>query len=234
MTAVAALLLVPWVIRNYNDFHRFIPTRTGSGETLWDGLGEYHNSYAPPISDYWTYQEVHRLHPNLVYLSPAYDSYLGGRATAVIKHHPLFYLETIGHRVWEASFGALSAEWMRAGTKTPFTYKGGPLAYALERPLDLLQVVLLPLVFLLAMLSLGFTWSGRRRAHALLIATVGAVLLPYMLLHFEPRYAMPAAFVYLIWIGLGADLLIERLNLWRHDASAPRAFAKRVTSNGSA
>ncbi len=210
-SAVAALLLVPWTIRNYNDFHAFIPTRSGAGQTLWDGLDEIPNGYGTIYSDYTTYQSVHRVRPDLRYLSPAYDSYLGERAVKVVEHHPLFYLRLVARRTWLSTLGGLNVEWMHSGTKTPFAYKGGPLAYAIERPYDLLQVMLLPLVFLLAMISLALTSAGRWRSHAVLLTAVLVTIVPYLLIHFEGRYMLPATFAYLIWIGLGADLLIERL-----------------------
>ncbi len=59
-----------------------------------------------------------------------------------------------------------------SGTTTPFSYSRGPIAYAIERPLQLLQVALMPLVFLLAMLSLGLTWGRYKLEHLLLIALV--------------------------------------------------------------
>ena len=215
MTAVALLLTIPWTIRNLNDFHKFIPMRTGIGMNLWAGISELPNSYGALHDDYKIYQMVHRARPGISYLSPAYDSYLGSRALAVIESHPLFYLRSIVHRLWISSLGELDVEWMRAGTKTPFAYARGPVAYVIEQPLQLLQVMLMPLVFLLAMLSLGFTWARYRPEHLLLIALAVAIVLPYMPLSVEGRYLMPMAISYFAWIGLASDLLLERLRLWR-------------------
>jgi hypothetical protein len=100
---------------------------------------------------------------------------------------------------------------MRRGAVSPLAYKAGPLAFAIERPFKLLEVLLEPVVFALAMLSLGLTWRGRKRAHVALIAVVLATIVPYIPLLVIPRYILPAAFAYLVWIALGVDLLIERL-----------------------
>jgi 4-amino-4-deoxy-L-arabinose transferase-like glycosyltransferase len=214
-TAIAVLMIVPWTIRNYNDFHTFIPIRGGTGETLWYGLhGEIHNPYTKVYADY-TYELVHSLRPDLVWLSPEYDAFQRQLALELISRHPLFYLKLIAHRVWMSTIVATDVEWMHHGTKTPSAYPRGPVAYVIEHPFWLVQVVLMPLVFLFAMLSMIFTWRRYRNEHLLLIATALTIMVPYFILHFEPRFMVPAAIAYLLWIGLGADLLIERTSVWR-------------------
>jgi hypothetical protein len=214
MTGIAVLLTVPWTIRNYSEFHQLIPIRT-SGGTLWTGLDEIPNNYGTIYGEYPTYQLMRRIRPNLSWGTPAYYSYLEGRAVAVIEHHPLFYVESVARRAWLSTLGNMNLEWMQAGTRTPFAYPRGPIAYAIERPYQALQVALMPLVFLLAMLSLGFTWRRYRQEHLLLIASAVATVLPYLVFHWEPRFGTPMAVSYLIWIGLGADLSIDRITLWR-------------------
>jgi 4-amino-4-deoxy-L-arabinose transferase-like glycosyltransferase len=210
-TTIAALLIVPWMIRNYDDFHAIFATRPSAGEALWVGLQEVPNHYGTLYSSYQTYQMMRRIRPDLHWLTPGYDSYLGGRARAVVEHHPLFYLKLVARRVWISTLGEVDSEWMHGGTTTPFAYPRGPIAYAIEQPLQLLQVALMPFVFLLAMLSLVFTWARYKHEHLLLVAAALANAAPYFLLHFEPRYMIPMAISYLIWIGLGADLLAEHL-----------------------
>jgi 4-amino-4-deoxy-L-arabinose transferase-like glycosyltransferase len=217
ITAIAVLMSVPWVIRNYNDFHKFIPFHTGVGTVLWQGLGEISNPYGPVRSDYTTYLMVHRNRPGIRWLSPTYDSYLGSLALALIERHPLFYLRTVAHRIWISTLAELDQEWTRRGTTTPFAYPRGPIAFVLEHPFQLLELMLMPLVFLLAMLSLGFTWSRYKREQLLLVALAVTIALPYLILAADPRYTMPMTISYLIWIGLGSDLLLERLSQWRAD-----------------
>lgn len=222
-TAVAALLIVPWTIRNYNDFHTFIPTRTGLGTSVWQGLAELPNPYGPSRSDYLTYVLVHRARPDIHWQTPAYDSYLGKRARAVIERHPLLYLKVVAHRIWISTLGELDLEFTRHGTTTPFAYARGPIAYVIEQPFQLVQVMLMPLTFLFAMLALGFTWKRYKREHLLLIATALAVALPYIVVNAEPRYTMPVEISLLIWVGLGTDLLLARLGAW-HEARARTAL----------
>jgi 4-amino-4-deoxy-L-arabinose transferase-like glycosyltransferase len=216
--AIAALLVIPWTIRNANEFHRFIPTSSGFGQTLWEGLGEVHNDFGAVLNDGITYAQVHRERPSLIYGSPAYDDYLRHKAIQAIEHHPTTYANAIVHRIAITTVASLDSGWMHGGTTLPARYRSqtgsGLLSYAINRPLDMLQVVLQPVVFLLAILGLAFTWQGRLREHALLIAVVLATLIPYWAIHVESRYVLPATFAYILWIALGADMAAERLTAW--------------------
>jgi 4-amino-4-deoxy-L-arabinose transferase-like glycosyltransferase len=228
VTALAALLLVPWTIRNYDVFHRFVPVR-GIGFAMWEGLGEAHNSFGAVLNEEVVIAEVKKAHPNLVVESPAWDAVLKHWAVQAIEHHPLFYLELLGHRTVFATLWSFDPSWMHKGTVSPLSYRGSLLSYVATRPADLLQVALAPAVFAFAMLALGLTWRRRRAQHAVLIAVVLATLVPYILIHVEPRYLPPASFAYLIWIGLGVDLLAERL-----EASSDHPFPRWLQAQSRA
>jgi hypothetical protein len=83
-------------------------------------------------------------------------------------------------------------------------------------------------VFLLAMLGLGLSWSRWRKENAILLAVFLSVFLPYIATHVEARYLLPAAFIYFIWIGLGVEIVVERVverggRRFRTSAAAIRA-----------
>ena len=215
VTLLASVLLIPWTIRNYIDFHRFIPTRAGFGQVLWQGLGEAHNDFGALNNDEATYQQVHRVRPNLVNETPAYDDYLRGLAVRAIEHQPLFYAELVARRAVLSTALLYDSAWMYRGGESLVAFHDhtgrSPLAYVIERPFELLESLLEPAVFVLAMLALAVTWRTYRREHVFLGAVVLAALVPYWILHFEARYVYPATFAYLIWIALGADQLLERV-----------------------
>jgi 4-amino-4-deoxy-L-arabinose transferase-like glycosyltransferase len=96
--AVALLMLAPWTVRNWVDFHRFIPTRTGLGLALWEGLAERPNSFGAQNNDEATLEFVHRSRPDLVYGTPAFDSYLLSKARSAIANHPVHYLDLLLRR----------------------------------------------------------------------------------------------------------------------------------------
>ncbi len=214
-TLLGVLLLVPWTIRNYEDFHAFIPVRTGFWETMVGGLSELPNHFG--VNHFQIEEEVLRSHPGAVTETPTWDSYFKPYVIRAIEQHPLFYLEVLVHRVAIATVLMHDNWWMPRGAGGFHGYKGGPLAFVLDRPMVVLEDALEPLVFLLAMLSLAFTWRRWSSRHRILVAVVLCALLPYIAIHVEARYLLPAAFAYFIWIGLGTDLLIERVRQRRSE-----------------
>jgi 4-amino-4-deoxy-L-arabinose transferase-like glycosyltransferase len=210
-TAVALVLTIPWTIRNYDVFHAFVPFRSGLGLTMWEGFADSPNSFGGKFDISSTIAMVHRERPQLAVESYAWDSYVKHKAIELAEQRPLFYLRLVAHRAAEATVLGYSPSWMHRTTVSPFTYKGGLLAFAAQRPFNLLEAALEPVAFLVAMLSFGFTWRRWRREHVVLMAVVLTTIIPYVALHVEHRYLMPASFAYLIWSALGIDLLVEEL-----------------------
>jgi hypothetical protein len=91
-TAIALLLLAPWTIRNYYEFHRFIPTRTGLGQAVFLGSGQ-------AASDESAKAYVQRHGKGKTYGSPGYDNTLLSSATHAIADNPVGYLRTVGRRL---------------------------------------------------------------------------------------------------------------------------------------
>ncbi len=210
-TAIALILVVPWTIRNYNEFHDFIAFRSGIGQTLWEGLGQLHNDFGVTFGGSGTEALVRRERPDLAVESPAWDSFLEHKAIRAIERHPLFFGKLLAYRTAQATLLSFDASWMHRGAVPLRSYSAGPLAFAIDRPFNLLEDMLEPAVFGLAALSLGLTWRRWRTGHVALIAVVWATIVPYLALLVQPRYIAPAAFAYLIWGALGADLLAEVL-----------------------
>jgi len=210
-TIVALILAVPWTIRNYDVYHTFVPFRSGFGLTMWEGFADSPNNGGGKFDISSTIAMVHRERPQLAVESVAWDNFVKHKATELIKQQPLLYLGLVAYRAAEATLVSYSPSWMHRTTVSPLSYKRGPLTFALERPFNLLEATLEPAVFLLAMLSFGLTWRRWRRENIVLMTVVLVTLLPYIALHVEHRYLVPAAFAYLIWSALGIDVLVETL-----------------------
>jgi 4-amino-4-deoxy-L-arabinose transferase-like glycosyltransferase len=90
-TLVALLILAPWTIRNYYTFDRFIPTRTGLGQAVFEGAGQ-----AKTDTHAKAYVQRHR--KNAKYGSPAYDDFLLGGAAHAIADNPGGYLRLVARR----------------------------------------------------------------------------------------------------------------------------------------
>ena len=207
---VAILLLVPWTIRNADVFHQFIPVRIGSGQALWEGMGELPNDFGAQLDDAATFRQVHAVAPGLVYGTPAYDSLLSSWGTRAIRNHPGFYARLVATRLLNSTLLLQNTDWA-GGVLTPAQRGLGLASFALHRPKDLLILALEPVLFVISLLTLALTWRRFGRAHAILLGVVVATVLPYLFLHFEPRYVLPASFAYLLWSALGIGLLAERV-----------------------
>lgn len=208
-TLIAALLLVPWTIRNENVFHRLIPTRTGDGQALWEGLGELPNNFGAVLDDGATYKQVHDVRPDLVYGTPAYDAFLESWGIRAVRNHPGFYVKLMGKRLIDSTALLRNTDW--AGNVLSPGQSGLSLgSYIRHRFGNFLAIVLEPFLFLVSVITIVLTRRRYGREHLLLIALVIATLFPYLFLHLEPRYILPASFAYLIWTALGIDRLIAR------------------------
>jgi len=90
-TVVALVILTPWTIRNYYEFHAFIPTRTGLGEAALEGLGKVTTDRA--AGDY-----AQRNKPGVKKRSPAADNFLLKTVWKTIAANPVGYFKDIARR----------------------------------------------------------------------------------------------------------------------------------------
>jgi 4-amino-4-deoxy-L-arabinose transferase-like glycosyltransferase len=90
-TVVALLVLAPWTARNYYEFHRFIPTRTGLGQAVFQGAGL-------GSGDENSAKYVHAHTKDATYGSPKFDGVLWKAAVREIEDHPGPYLKNFAHR----------------------------------------------------------------------------------------------------------------------------------------
>jgi 4-amino-4-deoxy-L-arabinose transferase-like glycosyltransferase len=215
---VAVLMMVPWTIRNWAEWHRFVPNRTGTGQGLWEGLGELPNDYGAKANDGATLRYVQRRRPDLGYGTPDFDSFLLKQATKEIRREPGHYFAVLGHRLVYATLRFRNPEW--TGSAEPlYTYnkRTGKTrwSYIQEEPWDafryLVSLLWEPLLLLSALIVAIATRRRWPREHLLLAAVVAGTALPFLALHLEAQYLVPGEFAYIILTALGIDLVAERL-----------------------
>jgi 4-amino-4-deoxy-L-arabinose transferase-like glycosyltransferase len=214
-TVVACLMLVPWTVRNYKDFHAFVPTRAGFWLTAWGGLNEMTNDFGETFTFAAIITKLHHAHPNVIAETPAWDSDIKGYVIQTIEQHPAWYLELLARRTAIATIWPVYMGWLHFPRA---------VTHPLETLKDTVAFTIEPAVFLLAMLGFALTRHRWREQHAILLALVLAVLVPYIAVHVEARYLLPAVPAYMIWIGLGADRLIERAARRSHRAHGKLAM----------
>jgi 4-amino-4-deoxy-L-arabinose transferase-like glycosyltransferase len=89
---VALCVLAPWTIRNYAEFHRFIPTRAGLGYALYLGI-------AKASSDAEATKVVQKQHPGTRGLAPQSDEFLLHSAFDAIRSDPVGYFRLVAPRL---------------------------------------------------------------------------------------------------------------------------------------
>jgi 4-amino-4-deoxy-L-arabinose transferase-like glycosyltransferase len=215
-TAIALVLVAPWLIRDYRTFHTFVFVRSGLGITLWSGLGETQNDFGASERSYAGIDaRMHRLRPDLRPETPAWDSYLLAHIVIpTIESHPLYYAKLVVFRVFRSTLLLYEGSaWQRRGATFPALGRRSPgtlISFFATHPFAVLEDTIQPIAFLGAMLTLALTWRRWRRQHVLLLAVLLSALVPYIIVNLEPRYALTAAGIYAVWVGLGVDLLAER------------------------
>lgn len=137
-TLVAVSIVAPWTIRNAYEFHAFIPTRSGFGQSLWEGLGQGSNTFGAVSDDNATNAYVLRLRPDLVPGTPAFDAYLTRKSLRAVAEHPGFYLGLVVRRSIYLLPCLLALLWRRRWTRERLLL--ATVAFATIAPYALLRM----------------------------------------------------------------------------------------------
>lgn len=104
-TGVVVLICLPWTVRNYVQFHRFIPLRSNFAYEFWSGNNEIFDPHSRSVNRITRYEEV-RLYCQLGETDFLHDKWL--RAVDFVRAHPGLYLQLFG--------GRIIATWLGTGT----------------------------------------------------------------------------------------------------------------------
>jgi 4-amino-4-deoxy-L-arabinose transferase-like glycosyltransferase len=109
LLAVSIIILtcLPWTVRNYLQFHRFIPLRSNFVYEFWSGNNEIFDEHSRALNRITRYEEVHRYNQagETVFLR---EKWL--KALNFVRTHPGLYIQLFGRRI--------IATWV--GTETPW------------------------------------------------------------------------------------------------------------------
>lgn len=212
--ALAALLLAPWTVRNAIEFNKLIPANIGTGQVLWQGLGEKANDFGAYNDDVRTLEQVRAVRPDLRYDTPAYDSYLLRKAIRAIKSHPGYYVTLIGDRLLRGTIKSHPLSWS-AHAPHWATVRPRSLRDWGQYAWDKFQVAVAlfgdPGLLLIALGTVALTWRRFRFEHLLMLAVPAGLLIVPVFLATEFRYVAPGVFAWIILASLGIDMAAERL-----------------------
>ena len=104
--ALAAACCLPWIVRNYLQFHRLVPLRSNFSFELWLGNNDIFDEHSHGINRITRYEEIHRYN---VSGESAFLDEKSQQARRFIAEHPALFLKLTGRRI--------VATWM--GTENP-------------------------------------------------------------------------------------------------------------------
>jgi hypothetical protein len=116
--AVIILCCLPWTVRNYVHFHRFIPLRSNFAYEFWSGNNEIFDEHSRALNRITRYEQMH------LYAELGENAFLAQKkeeAIRFVRTHPALYAHLFG--------GRIVATWL--GTGSPwedFVDTDSPLA----------------------------------------------------------------------------------------------------------
>lgn len=219
MTLTSVLCLSPWIIRNYIQFDKFIPTRTAVFYSMWEGFGEFPNRFGAILNDEYTIKQMQDEGFQGLHTSPEFDAFVKEKVIKVIRENPLWYLGVVIKRIPYA-FVFNKTPW-GVGQDDHLSYH----KFFRDNPN---QKSLMTYSFHLARVNPGFFVTKALDIVILLSAIIGIYLsrrqgkkliflvaiplyfaLIHIPIHIEGRYMVPSHWVYLIFSGVTLNAIWE-------------------------
>jgi hypothetical protein len=191
--ALAAVVVVPWTVRNALVFHAFVPVSTAGALNVWQGNTR--------LSREEVYEEYWSVHGRI-------EKYRHSRRRAIesiLERQPWWLLEKIRDEMPEF--------WAAHGQPIVHLERGAygdvprPVAWAA------IAVVVVPYLAVLALFVVGLAVMPANRGSTLLLAFLVFYVLLHVAAHGYPRYRVPALPV--LFLGAGAG--------WAFLSSYPRS-----------
>ncbi len=208
----AVIMLTPWVVRNYNQFGAFIPTRGGFYQTMWEGFGEFKNPFGAVLNDEYTFQQMKLEGFTGRTTTIEYEEFIKPKVKEVLKEHPGWYIKTVLKRIPMAllvnrvTWGVLQDRHLsyhkhfteKMDEKTLFNYakfiiKNNP-GFLLTKVFD---------VVILGLAIIGICLSRRKWRESLFLIGVPFYFIGvYIPMHVEGKYMIPTHWVSLIFMSI--------------------------------
>jgi hypothetical protein len=189
LLAAAALVVVPWTVRNWLVFDAFVPVSTSGALNLWQGNTR--------LSRQQVYEEYWAVHGRI----PKYELARRRAVEAILERQPLWIFEKLRDE--------MPAFWAAHGQPVVHLERGAYGAVARPRALAAVVLVLGPYLLALALFVPGVARLPRGRAPLLVLSFLAFYVLLHVAAHGYPRYrlpAMPAVFLVAAhgWVALRA------------------------------
>jgi 4-amino-4-deoxy-L-arabinose transferase-like glycosyltransferase len=172
LLATAALVVVPWTLRNWVVFDAFVPVSTSGALNLWQGNTRLNREQV--------YEEYWAVHGRIA----KYQFARKKAAEAILERQPLWIFEKLRDE--------MPAFWAAHGQPIVHLERGAYGIVARPVALAAVAVVLLPYLAVLLLFVVGLAALPRSRALALLLGFLVFYVLLHVAAHGYPRYRLPA------------------------------------------
>ena len=172
LVAAAALVVVPWTVRNWRVFDAFVPVSTSGALNLWQGNTR--------ISRQQVYEEYWAVRGRI----PKYELARRRALEAVLDRQPLWILEKLRDE--------MPAFWAAHAQPVVHLERGAYGPVARPRAIAAVAVVLLPYLLALVLFVPGIARLPHGRAPLLVLAFLAFYVLLHVAAHGYPRYRLPA------------------------------------------
>jgi len=223
MLSIVFIILLPWGIRNYSVFNRFVFTRTVLWQSMWEGFGEFKNPFGAVLSDEITHNQVLETHPNITYGSPEYQDILKEKVIKALKSDPVWYFSMLPKRFFFMIFSPRGSGFLSNILDKNFgrqefleTHQGlGNIDYAKwllkvspqEFFMRIGLIIFLQFLFVFATL-LGIWFSRKQwRKNLLSLSPLLYFYLSHLPIYWEARYLVPGEFPMLIFSAVSIATL---------------------------
>ena len=172
LLVAAALVVVPWTVRNWLVFGTLVPVSTSGALNLWQGNTR--------LSRQQVYEEYWAVNGRI----PKYQLARRRAVEAILERQPLWILEKLRDE--------MPAFWAAHGQPVVHLERGAYGAVARPAALGAVAVVLLPYLLALGLFVPGVAWLPRGRAPLIVLGFLGFYVLLHVAAHGYPRYRLPA------------------------------------------
>lgn len=205
---LSAVMVVPWAIRNYQVFDRFVPLRSNFGLELY--LGNNSQANGKTFSSSWSDEE-----------------------DFLLQNHPFTsereraHLQEVGEINYMSEKGDQGRDWIQEHpgafvrlTVARFRYYWFPDVelWSPETQMRLVKAVAFTLLGAGSVVMLGWLFWTQHRYRWLFLAVLVGPSLIYMVTHVDPRYRYPTFWVSALLSCEGVVRMVRAF--WRSDASS--------------
>jgi len=221
MMSTVVLLLIPWIIRNYRIFHRFIPTAVTLWQATWEGFGEFKNPFGAVLDDGVTYQMVIDEGHDVEYGSPEFSDVLKEKVLTAIREHPFWYSRSVIKRMLKITLflrpdlGIYSMPYWNEYKAKGGTVSGYFKEYPRQFIIRLISMFITGIAFLTALVGIWLTRAKWKTTILLVMVPFYFIAENAPLCGDTPAYILPGHFVFLIFTAISLEYFFQRWRILR-------------------